>query len=145
MTVALAAMLAACGGSSSPAVNARGYIGTWKLDVDANPPCWGAGTLLFAIDDDDASVATRDAMTVVSSWWFESLPNGKEVLTGTVDFKRNTFTFAMERFGRTAHFYGNDPTATKLVGEFYDPDEMLRHGTPCTNPRARATAARLSQ
>lgn len=136
----------ACGGDSTgPNAGPDRYVGTWRLDIAQAAGCWPAFTVFFSIDQDDADRGSGGVMNVVSEWWFGSSPSSRHLMSGNVDWGRNSFTIVLSRITssiRRGRFEGADPTATKLTGTFTDFDRAFVTGLSCTNPQASANATK---
>lgn len=134
----------ACGNDgSAPDVDPARYVGTWNVAVSQSPNCWPAFSLRFTIDQDDAAGALDHAINVVSQWWFPSLPNNKQLVSGNIDWQTDAFTFVFNRNGRTARLTGSGSDPSRLSGVITDTNEAFVTGLSCGSvAQAPATATK---
>ncbi len=109
--------ISACGGddgTSPAAFDPQDFVGTWTISISAQAGCWGAGTLWFKIDQDDADLANEEFMNVVADWQFGSL-------SGNINFLHETFELNFwKTFPAGGLFSGSSVSANRLEGTFAD-------------------------
>lgn len=128
-----------CGGDSIRSDHRAAYAGQWVIAVDAAPSCWPAFSLNFTIDADDVQPGSPELFNLVSQWWFPSRPADKDLVSGNVNFRNDTFEIVFSRFNRRARFTGSSPSATRMTGNFVDTQEAFITGF-CSQASAHAVA-----
>lgn len=124
-------VLLACGGDDGvapPKFDPDDFVGTWTLAVDAAPGCWGAGSVWFKIEQEDADGANDEFMNVVSDWQFGWV-------SGNISFLHETFEINLwKTFPAGGLFSGSRVAPNRLEGTFADKNGGFSLDPTCNSP-----------
>ena len=134
------ALLVACHDADGPKFDPYAYVGTWTLDVAADPGCWPAFSIMFSIPREWAAGSQDNVLYFQTPWWYPSDPTKTFLVTGSVDYRDNTFDAAFNGFGEVAYFDATNPTPTRITGSFFDRDGPFITEPGCEIGEAPAVA-----
>ena len=134
------ALLAACHDPDSPKFDPYAYVGTWTLDVSADPGCWPAFSIMFSILREWADGAEEDRFYFQTPWWYPDAPTKTFLVTGGVNNRDKTFDAAFNGFGYVARFNATNPTPTRVAGSFFDREGLFKKEPGCEIAQAPAVA-----
>jgi hypothetical protein len=134
------ALLTACHDPGCPKFDPYAYVGTWTLNVAADPGCWPAFAIAFAITREWADGAQEDRFYFQTAWWYPEAPANTLLVTGGVNYRDKKFDAAFNGFGYVARFEATNPTPSRVIGTFYDREGLFGQEPGCELGQAPAIA-----